>query len=607
MLSATAKMRRAAAALLIGLGLAGCAAAAAPADDAKQTVRIGILAYAPPWIDGSFVDESVRFLNWKLPQYRFVAKVYQEDELAEAIRRGDADIAAAPASFVRINDTLGLEVLCALSSSASPSPDISSAGAVIVRRGSAHPRTLADLSRTSVSFAGTKSTPGLLDVYAALAEQGIKPAKAFGTPAAHGALRMRRVVEDVLTGRAKAGVVRACFLEDLRATGGRDYFEELEVLSPVTGDGLPCAHSTPAHPGWVVSAAPGRPGGLITDVTATLLAKPVNAWGQKWMIATNFRAVDSMLQTLGMGRWAAMDREIKQSIWKKAQPFALAAAVLLALLILHTVRLRRAVAERTRELESTHKSEQEAQRRAQHTAEHLDRLQRAGVVGQMSSIIAHEMNQPLGTIENLCRGLERSLEDEDPPSNEEIAEAVQAIGRETERAAGIVNRVRRLSRSSEGGKQRLEVAKAVRSAIDQLKSSRRTKAQIIDHLEASAYVEMNPLDLELILLNTLQNAADAAAGSANPTVEIFVTASGGSVAIDVRDNGPALSDEAFAALSQPTLSSSKHAGLGLGLMIVKSLIESAVGRLEFERVKPHGLLARIVLPAAPAEKTGETK
>jgi two-component system sensor histidine kinase TtrS len=265
------------------------------------------------------------------------------------------------------------------------------------------------------------------------------------------------------------------------------------------------------------------------------------------------------------------------------------------------------VAERTRELESTHKSEQEAQRRAQRTAEHLDRLQRAGVVGQMSSIIAHEMNQPLGTIENLCRGLERSLEDENPPSNEEIAEAVQAIGRETERAAGIVNRVRRLSRSSEGGKQRLEVAQAVRSAIDQLKSSRRTKAQIIDHLEASAYVEMNPLDLELILLNTLQNAADAAAGSANPTVEIFVTASGGSVAIDVRDNGPALSDEAFAALSQPTLTSSKHAGLGLGLMIVKSLIESAVGRLEFERVKPHGLLARIVLPAAPAAKTGETK
>lgn len=606
MLSATAKLRRAAAALLIGLGLAGCAAAAPPAEGARQTVRIGILAYAPPWIDGSFVDESVRFLNWKLPQYRFVAKVYQEQELAEAIRRGDADIAAAPSSFVRINDTLGLEVLCALASSAVPSPDISSAGAVIVRRGSAHPRTLPELSRASVSYAGTESTPGLLDVYAALAEGGVRPSKAFGSSVAHGALRMRRVVEDVLSGRAEAGVVRACFLEDLRATGGRDYFEALEVLSPVTGDGLPCAHSTPAHPGWVVSAAPGRPGGLITDITATLLAKPVNAWGQKWMIATDFRSVDRMLQTLGMGRWAAMDREIKQSVWKKAQPIAAAATALLVLLLLHTVRLRRAVAERTRELESTHRSEQEAQQRAQRTAEHLDRLQRAGVVGQMSSIIAHEMNQPLGTIGNLCRGLERSLENEIPPSGEEISQAVQAIGRETERAAGIVQRVRRLSRSSEGGRQCLDVAQAVRSAIEELKSSRRTKAQIIEHLESSACVEMNPLDLELILLNTLQNAADAAAASANPTVEIFVTAADGSVTVDVRDNGPALSDEAFAALSQTTLASSKHAGLGLGLMIVKSLIESAVGRLEFERVKPHGLLARIVLPAAGCRTSGET-
>ena len=83
---------------------------------------------------------------------------------------------------------------------------------------------------------------------------------------------------------------------------------------------------------------------------------------------------------------------------------------------------------------------------AREASARLESLQRAGAVGQISSIVAHEMKQPLGVIQNLSRGTLRLIEDE-PETLDEVAQAVESINDEAVRAAQIIDRVRSWSQA----------------------------------------------------------------------------------------------------------------------------------------------------------------
>lgn len=62
-------------------------------------IRLGVLTHSPPWYDGSFVDESVRWLAWKLPQFRFETDYLGTGDLMRRMEAREIDLAVAPASF----------------------------------------------------------------------------------------------------------------------------------------------------------------------------------------------------------------------------------------------------------------------------------------------------------------------------------------------------------------------------------------------------------------------------------------------------------------------------------------------------------------------------
>ena len=104
------------------------------------------------------------------------------------------------------------------------------------------------------------------------------------------------------------------------------------------------------------------------------------------------------------------------------------------------------------------------------------------------------------------------------------------------------------------------------------------------------------MDLFLIVLNLLSNAIDATKKVTQPKIDVFVTRHDHYVQLTVRDNGPELSDENVENLGQNLLYSSKENGLGLGVSIIKTLVESYVGKLTYKKAEPHGLLAIVRLP-----------
>ena len=396
-------------------------------------------------------------------------------------------------------------------------------------------------------------------------------------------------------------------MEDLTRAGSGDITAGLKVIEERTGDGLTCRHTTRTYPGWVLAVERRMNETAARDITAVLLTKPANAWGQYWSIVTDYGAVDALLKDLKLGPYKNLGEVSFTELTKKYWPLAVLILIALTGLLAHGIILEKLVRHRTRELENANAEQKRAEREAFETHEQLDALQRAGAVGQISSLVAHEIKQPLAGIQNLSRGVLRRLEDSDNP-DEELCKAVDAIGAEAARAGEIIDRVRSYSK---GKNERRNIS--VKSEILRITqrfclSGKAAGVQILlGHLEDAA-VYIDPIDFELIIVNLLTNASQAVQGEAKAKVEVSSTVTGGRIEVRIRDNGPGVDAETLTKLGRSVMASSKAGSLGMGLTLVHRLCENCMGQLSFTLNTPEkGLTAHVLLPAAPACDTPQHK
>ena len=507
----------------------------------------------------------------------------------------NVDLVVAPAAFLAFSAPHSLHELASIVSDAAPDSSRSLGAALIVRRDREDLKTLRDLRGKRVAAVVDEPSPGILEVKREVARLNADPDDFFGSIQTVPRLRMKEVLSHVLSGRADAGILRGCFLEDLWKAGNRTFEAEIRVLDAKRGDGLACRHSTALYPGWTVAASERLSQDAARAVTAVLLTKPANAWGQYWTVSTNTSSYTDLMKTLRIGAYAYLREWTLSRVWDEYRPFILVAIVALLGLLAHSAILEKLVRRRTEELERVHAGQQAAERHAREMTERLDQLQRAGAVGQISSIVAHEMKQPLAVIQNLSRGTIRMIEDE-PETLDEVSKAVESINDEAGRAAAIIDRVRTYSQGR-SERRAVEFSDALHDAVTQFRATRRGRlARIVFGRIDRGEVWIDPLDLELIIINLLANAVDAAKNVEDPRVFVELLRIPGSPAseatleLHVSDNGPRISDDAFDALGKRLLKSTKPGGLGLGLPIVRTLAENCVGRLSFERSGGDGML-----------------
>ena len=238
---------------------------------------------------------------------------------------------------------------------------------------------------------------------------------------------------------------------------------------------------------------------------------------------------------------------------------------------------------------------------ARRDRERLSQLERAGIVSELSSMIAHELRQPVASLINYADGLSLYLggKGHDPV----IDEATREIGRQAERVSSIVERVRSYARQKEGLQREIDFCAVVKSAYSTFRSgaassSVRVSADLVD----AAPIEGDPLELELFVVNTLKNALHALqSGSVeHPEIRLRLKAdlsveNNPRWVLEVEDNGLPLDDKKFAELSHP-VTSEKFEGLGLGLSICRVIAERHRGRLTFRRAEPRGLVVSLSLP-----------
>ncbi len=247
----------------------------------------------------------------------------------------------------------------------------------------------------------------------------------------------------------------------------------------------------------------------------------------------------------------------------------------------------------------------ERQRQRRLRAEQLLRLARTArlnALGELAAGVAHELNQPLTAVVASTQAARRLLDDEPLPRST-LLDALGHASDQARRAADVVARLRRLVEGPGGATavQPVVLGDAVRGALGLLQPELRRLGLVPDIVDAGVSVSADPVALEQILHNLLNNALQAMDGvpAAQRRLRLSIDKQAGRGVLRVLDGGTGLAPEVLAQLFQP-FTSTKAGGLGLGLSLSESLAIAMGGSLTAQNRQDQGAEFRLELPLATA-------
>jgi signal transduction histidine kinase len=228
--------------------------------------------------------------------------------------------------------------------------------------------------------------------------------------------------------------------------------------------------------------------------------------------------------------------------------------------------------------------------------------ERLSALGRLSTVIAHEVRNPLMIIKSALRGLRR------PASDDEVREAAADIDHEVDRLERIVRGVLDFARPVRPEWSRTDLRAVCREAAEAALSGEGSPAWRLSLHDEVADVVTDGERLHTALVNILTNARDAVKAAAppldgEPAVELRTAPVGDQrVAIVVDDLGTGIEAETLGHVFEPYFST-KRTGTGLGLAIAKNIVESLGGTVSAENRPRRGATVRIELPRHPQQRS----
>jgi two-component system sensor kinase FixL len=237
-----------------------------------------------------------------------------------------------------------------------------------------------------------------------------------------------------------------------------------------------------------------------------------------------------------------------------------------------------------------------------HRAE-LAHLSRVAVMGEMAASIAHELNQPLsGIISNASAG-QRFIDRGDVDLGE-LRDLLADIVADGRRAGDVIRGVRSMVKKGAQVRQRVNLNDLIMNVVHMVSPDATLHSCEMETLLESNLpaIEADPIQLQQVLINLVINAFDAMhdTPAENRKVEITTEWNGdGTICTSVRDYGVGIPEEARERLFEHFFTT-KADGLGMGLGIVRSIVESHAGTVTAENVEGGGARFHFTLPASPA-------
>lgn len=233
--------------------------------------------------------------------------------------------------------------------------------------------------------------------------------------------------------------------------------------------------------------------------------------------------------------------------------------------------------------------------------ERLAHLTRLGTIGEMTTAIAHEINQPLTAISTYAQASERLLRS-GTSDEAELASTLHKIGEQARRAGEVIRHLRRLVKQRDSETEIADLNELIRDLLHLAQVDTRAHGLSI-HTELANRlppIEVDSIQIQQVILNLIRNAVDAMAEWRADDALIIRTAALDKNWVEVRviDSGPGIPNLVLERLFEPFVTT-KPDGLGVGLSICRSILNSHGGELHFDSNSPAGTVARFTLPALP--------
>lgn len=262
--------------------------------------------------------------------------------------------------------------------------------------------------------------------------------------------------------------------------------------------------------------------------------------------------------------------------------------IVMAIVVAHVVRI----------LNREEMLRQRAEKQARLQHDELAHLHRLNIMNEMASSLAHEINQPLTAISTYLYTCIRKLRKlENVP--DDVMSSMERIDSSTNLAAEIVRRMREFVQKQKSEKSDINVNELIKETIKFIEHDLRSNQIDLDINVEENLPEINVdhIQIEQVLLNLLRNAIDAVETARRKTITVHAFLnSRGKVQLDICDTGPGLNNDTLARIFEPFFSTKSASGMGMGLSISRSIIESHGGSIWADSEQNIGTCVSFSLP-----------
>ena len=593
--------RRLLSSLTLTIWTCACAWAQPLTTEIDEQIHVAIVKYVRPAPNEEIVDASIESLKKHFGEDRVKISHLSISDLTLAIRQGDVDVFLSSAGFYRRMSNEGVIDLVTAVSKNYPDPNHGDGAAFVTAANRADIETPKDFKGRRLITSTPRAFTGLLVPYGELMHLGFKIDGLFSEINYLGDDNgMEEAPYKLIRGEADVAFLRLCFLEEwfLRHPEHRG---KLKVINRKDLPGEACVRSADLYPTWTVAATKFTNPEVSRLVTHALIDMPrVGHRGLHWGVATDYSGVDRLFRETRTGPYAYLNTWTLNRFVEEYWPWLMLAGVLILGLSLHSVRVTELVKRRTEALTKSLAEQRQLQEEAKAASQRLERLECAGVVAQLSVIFAHEMRQPLGAISLYSFGLRRLL-GQGSKDVDKMLGVLDKLDEQTTRANDIVTRVRSYAKSETVKRESVLLAQQIEHAAAELKTTGRYESRLEVMVLDNPVVMADPLEMELVALNLMKNALEATdANHPGGSVMVTLSAENDRAILSVSDEGDGT--KATVDRLMTGLESMKAEGLGLGISIVRGILEAYGGRLTYAVRRQGGLIARVTLPLNHDEK-----
>jgi signal transduction histidine kinase len=228
--------------------------------------------------------------------------------------------------------------------------------------------------------------------------------------------------------------------------------------------------------------------------------------------------------------------------------------------------------------------------------ERLER-ERLAALGEASAVMAHEVRNPVGAILNAVALIRRAAVND--PLQEEM---LRVVSEEAGRLENVVNQLLEVGRPLLPRPQRVALTPLVEGCLKILVDRQEAEPGRVERVAGpEVYAQLDPDLAQLALMNVLRNAVQST--PASKPIQVRLEEGGGFGAVVVEDSGPGLPSHIMNRLGEP-FTTTRAAGTGIGLAVVRRVLEASLGRLEVSTSGLGGARVALRFPQGAAEERG---